>query len=217
MNRFVKVAVYIGLVLCVAALAYGFAVEHTQVTQNAAGASRSKMMACLGGFLAALAALGVVVAYDVSQHFGWRFERWFLQGGRPVDPTPELDEAQRLRTKGHALDAIRLLREFLEKNPGEFHVMSRIAEIYKDDLENYLAAALEYEELIKHKLPAEEWGWAALHLAKLYGRLNQPEKSMALLERIDNEYGQTVAARRARKAREQRGAAAPDEGGGHDA
>lgn len=217
MNRFVKVAVYIGLVLCVAALAYGFAVEHTQVTQNAAGASRSKMMACLGGFLAALAALGVVVAYDVSQHFGWRFERWFLQGGRPVDPTPELDEAQRLRTKGHALDAIRLLREFLEKNPGEFHVMSRIAEIYKDDLENYLAAALEYEELIKHKLPAEEWGWAALHLAKLYGRLNQPEKSMALLERIDNEYGQTVAARRARKAREQMGAAAPDEGGGHDA
>ena len=217
MNRFVKVAVYIGLVLCVAALAYGFAVEHTQVTQNAAGASRSKMMACLGGFLAALAALGVVVAYDVSQHFGWRFERWFLQGGRPVDPTPELDEAQRLRTKGHALDAIRLLREFLEKNPGEFHVMSRIAEIYKDDLENYLAAALEYEELIKHKLPAEEWGWAALHLAKLYGRLNQPEKSMALLERIDNEYGQTVAARRARKAREQMGAAAPDEGGGRDA
>lgn len=213
MNRFVKVVIYAGLALCVAALAYGFAAEHTQVTQNAAGASRSKMMACLGGFLAALAALGVVVAYDVSHHFGWRFERWFLQGGRPVDPTPELDEAQRLRTKGQALDAIRLLREFLEKNPGEFHVMSRIAEIYKDDLENYLAAALEYEELLKHKLPAEEWGWAALHLAKLYGRLNQPEKSMALLERIDTEYGQTVAARRARKAREQMGAAAPDEGG----
>lgn len=211
MNRFVKVAIYAGLVLVVVALAYGFAVEHTHVTQNAPGASRSKMMACLGGFIAALAALGVVVAYDVSHHLGWRFERWFLQGGRPVDPTPELDEAQRLRTKGHALDAIRLLREFLEKNPGEFHVMSRIAEIYKDDLENHLAAALEYEELIKHKLPAEEWGWAALHLAKLYGRLNQPEKSVALLERIDTEYGQTVAARRARKAREQMGAA-PDEG-----
>jgi ribosomal protein L34 len=35
---------------------------------------------------------------------------------------------------------------------------------------------------------------------------------MALLERIDTEYGQTVAARRARKAREQLGAATPDEG-----
>ncbi|HWW02493.1 MAG TPA: hypothetical protein VNZ64_22540 [Candidatus Acidoferrum sp.] len=212
MNRFVKAAIYAGLILCVAALAYGFAVEHTQVTHNATGGSRSRMMACFGGFLTALIALGLVCAYDVAHYFGWRFERWFLQGGRPVVPGPELEEAQRLRARGQPLDAIRLLREYLEKNPDELHLMSRIAEIYKDDLENDLAAALEYEELLKHRLPDEEWGWAALHLAKLYGRLNQPEKSMALLERIDTEYGQTVAARRARKAREQIGAAAPDEG-----
>ncbi len=202
MNRFVKVTVYVVLILGVVTLACGFAVEYTRVTHNAAGASRSQMMACFGGFLATLIALGLLIAYDVTQHFGWRFERWFLQGGRPADPTPELEEAQRLRAKGQPLDAIRLLREVLEKNPGEFQVMSRIAEIYNHDMENYLAAALEYEELLKHKIPDEEWGWAALHLAKLYGRLDQPEKSMALLERIENEYGQTVAARRARKARE---------------
>jgi tetratricopeptide (TPR) repeat protein len=212
MNRFVKAAIYAGLILCVAALAYGFAVEQTQVMHNATGGSRSRMMACFGGFLTALIALGLVCAYDVAHHFGWRFERWFLQGGRPVVSGPELEEAQRLRARGQPLDAVRLLREYLEKNPDELHVMSRIAEIYKDDLENDLAAALEYEELLKHRLPHEEWGWAALHLAKLYGRLNQPEKSMALLERIDTEYGQTVAARRARKAREQLGAATPDEG-----
>jgi tetratricopeptide (TPR) repeat protein len=211
MNRFVKAGVYCGLILCLVALAYGFAVEHTQVTHNAAGASKSKMMACFGGFLAALIALGLVCAYDVTQHFGWRFERWFLQGGRPADPTPELEEAQRLRAKGQALDAIRLLREFLEKNPGEYQVMSRIAEIYNHDMENYLAAALEYEELLKRKIPDEEWGWAALHLAKLYGRLNRPEESVALLERIETEYGHTLAARRARKAREQMGAVGPDE------
>jgi tetratricopeptide (TPR) repeat protein len=211
MNRFVKTTIYGGLILCVAALAYGFAVEHTQVTQSAAGASNSRMMACFGGFLAALIALGLVCAYDVAHHFGWRFERWFLQGGRPVEPGPELEEAQRVRARGEPLDAIRILRQYLENNPGELHVMSRIAEIYKDDLENYLAAALEYEELLKHKLPDEEWGWAALHLAKLYGRLNRPEESMALLERIDTEYGQTVAARRARRAREQIGATTQDD------
>jgi tetratricopeptide (TPR) repeat protein len=202
MNRFVKVAIYGALILGVGALAYGFSVEHSHVTQNAAGASRSRMMACFGGFLLALIALGLLIAYDVTQHFGWRFERWFLQGGRPADATPQLEEAQRLRAKGQPLDAIRLLREFLENNPGEFQVMSRIAEIYNHDMENHLAAALEYEELLKHKIPDEEWGWAALHLAKLYGRMDQPEKSMELLERIENEYGQTVAARRARKARE---------------
>ena len=213
MNRFVKTALYCGLILCVAALAYGFSVEHTQVTHGAAGASSARMMACFGGFLAALIALGLVCAYDVSHHFGWRFERWFLQGGRPVDSAPELEEAQRLRAKGQPLDAICLLREFLEKNPGEFHLMSRIAEIYKDDMENYLAAALEYEELLKRKIPDEEWGWAALHLAKLYGRLNRTEESVALLGRIEAEYGKTVAARRARRAREQIGAAGQEEGG----
>ena len=206
MNRFVKAAIYAVLILCVVALASGFAVEYARVTHGVAGASRSRMLGCLGGFVAALVALGLVCAYDVAHHFGWRFERWFLQGGRPVVPGPELEEAQKLRARGQPLDAIRLLREYLTRNPGELHVMSRIAEIYNHDLENYLAAALEYEELLKHKLPDEEWGWAALHLAKLYGRLNQPEKSLALLERIDTEYGQTVAARRARRAREQIGA-----------
>ena len=81
--------------------------------------------------------------------------------------------------------------------------MSRIAEIYRYDLKNDLAAALEYEELLKHKLPDDQWSWAALHLAKLYGRLNELEKSVALLERLDNDYGHTVAGRRAKKALEQ--------------
>ncbi len=61
------------------------------------------------------------------------------------------------------------------------------------------AAALEYEEVLKHKLPAERWGWAAIHLCNLYSKLNKAEQSVALLHRIVAEYGETAAAKKARK------------------
>jgi hypothetical protein len=77
-------------------------------------------------------------------------------------------------------------------------VALRIAEIYEKDLGNQLAAALEYEEVLKHKLPAERWGWAAIHLCNLHYRLNQPEKARKLLQRIAEEYPRTGAARKAR-------------------
>src|SRR6185436_18689583 len=68
------------------------------------------------------------------------------------------------------------------------------------NLFNPLAAALEYEEVLKKNLPAERWGWAAIHLANIYsGKLSQPEKAVALLRRIDSEYGNTSAAIKARE------------------
>ena len=60
------------------------------------------------------------------------------------------------------------MRDYYNKNPREVHVALRIAEIYEKDLNNHLAAALEYEEVLKKKLPAERWGWAAIHLVNLY-------------------------------------------------
>ncbi len=202
---------YVGLILCTAALAYCFSVEHTHVLSGAAGASKSRMMACFFGFIVTLILLAVVVAYDVSRFLGRHAELSFLQGGRPRPAPPEFAEAERLRAQGRALDAIGVLREYLQEHPDEVEVMSRIAEIYNHSLKNYLAAALEYEEMLKHKLPDEQWAWAALHLAKCYGRLNEPEKSLALLERIHSEYGHTVAARRARKALESLGTENTDE------
>lgn len=203
MSRTTKTFLYLGLILACLALAYAFSVEHSQVLRQAAGASRSRMMACLGGFIALTIGLGVLCAFDISHFFGERAKQWFLQGGAPIHSAPEFEAAEKLRASGQALEAIGVLREFLQQHPGEVQVMSRIAEIYNYDLKNYLAAALEYEELLKHRLDAEQWGWAALHLAKLYGRLNDPEKSLALLEKLQNKYGHTVAARRARKALEQ--------------
>jgi len=91
------------------------------------------------------------------------------------------------------------MRDYLKKHPREQYVALRIAEIYEADLRNYLAAALEYEEVLKKRLPTERWGWAAIHLANLYsGKLNRTEEATALLRRIVDEYGQTAAAKKAR-------------------
>jgi hypothetical protein len=92
------------------------------------------------------------------------------------------------------------MRDYLKRHPREQYVALRIAEIYETDLHNYLAAALEYEDVLKKRLPAERWGWAAVHLANLYsGKLNKTEQATVLLRRIADEYGQTAAAKKARE------------------
>jgi hypothetical protein len=57
---------------------------------------------------------------------------------------------------------------------------------------------LEYEEILKQKLPDERWGWAAVHLCNLYSKLNQQDKARDLLKRIAEEYPNTAAAKKAR-------------------
>lgn len=211
MSRPAKILVYGGLGLCALIFAYYSFVDISGVAHGASGASKSHMIASLAAFVAVAVVLGLLCASNVSRRFGKRAELWALQAGDPGVTAAELDSAEGLRKRGEPLEAIRSLRDFLQQHPGEYEVMSRIAEIYNYDLKNYLAAALEYEELLKYRLPDEDWGWAALHLAKLYGRLNQPDKAVELLEKLDTKYGHTLAARRARKVREQHGGEAGEE------
>jgi hypothetical protein len=86
----------------------------------------------------------------------------------------------------------------VKKHPRELYAALRIAEIYEKDLKNPLAAALEYEEVLKHRFTTERWGWAAIHLCNLYSKLNQSDKAVALLRRIADEYPKTGAAKKAR-------------------
>jgi TolA-binding protein len=152
----------------------------------------------LGLLLFALG-LAALLAYDISQFFARKAEETlFADDGTPADP--EYEQAEELWKDGKYLDALNAMRSYLKKHPREQFVALRIAEIYEENLNNPLAAALEYEEVLKKKLPPERWGWAAIHLANLYsGKLNQSEKSIALLHRIDAEYGQTPAAKKARE------------------
>ncbi|MGV3757882.1 MAG: tetratricopeptide repeat protein, partial [Verrucomicrobiota bacterium] len=98
------------------------------------------------------------------------------------------------------LEGIRLLRLYVEQNPREQHAALRIAEIYEKDLGNYLAAALELEEILKSRLRPDRWGWTAIRLCNLYtGKLKQGDKAIALLRRLVEEHPTTQAAEKARK------------------
>jgi tetratricopeptide (TPR) repeat protein len=203
MKGMAKTAAYLAAASMVGVFAYWFAHEHDLLVHQTTGASRPRIMLYLSLCVLAAVVLGLVCAYELSKFVKGNAERWILQGSAATGPVAEFEEAERLRASGRALDAIGVLREYLQANPYELQAMKRIAEIYRYDLKNDLAAALEYEELLKHKLPDDQWAWAALHLAKLYGRRNELDKSLELLERLGTDYGHTVAGRRAKKALEQ--------------
>ena len=153
-----------------------------------------------GGFCLSVLFIGLLAAYDISQYLGkGAINTLFNDDGvGMIDDEYEVAEAE--WQNGDYLEAIRLMRDYLAKNPKQVHASIRIAEIYEKDLNNPLAAALEYEEILEQKLPRERWGWAAIHLANIYsGPLEKPDQAISLLRRLDDEYGDTQAAEKARR------------------
>jgi hypothetical protein len=165
----------------------------------------ARMLTCGAFFFVSVVGLGLLLGRDVAHYCGDRVLRGLYNDQGEGMADPEYDAAEQVWADGKHLEAIGLMREYLKKNPREQHVALRIAEIYEKDLANPLAAALEYEEVLKQKLPPERWGWAAIHLCNLYGKLNQQDKAVALLRRIDSEYKETAAAEKARKRLEDLG------------
>jgi TolA-binding protein len=177
---------------------------HLRVSQAAnitapapdASEARGAMITYLAAFIGSVIGLGLLIAYDVTQIVGTQAVDFLFNDAGEGQRDPEYERAEAEWANGKFLDAIQLMRDFLKKHPRELYAALRIAEIYEKDLKNPLAAALEYEEVLKHKLPAERWGWAAIHLCNLYSRLNQSDKAMALLRRVADEYPKTGAAKK---------------------
>jgi hypothetical protein len=159
----------------------------------------SQVMLFGAGFFVSVVALGFLLGHEVAHHLGDRVLRGVHNDEGEGMTDPDYEAAEQVWADGNYLDAIQLMRDYLKKNPREQHVAIRIAEIYEKDLNNNLAAALEYEEVLKQKLPAERWGWTAIHLCNIYFRMNQADKAVALLRRLDAEYAETAAAEKARK------------------
>src|SRR5437870_8079048 len=150
------------------------------------------------GMVLSLVGLGLMAAHDISGFIGSRALKVLYTDEGAQAASPDYDKAEEKWANGNFLEAIQLMRDYLKQNPREQHVALRIAEIYEKDLQNFLAAALEYEEVLKQKLPPERWGWAAIHLCNLYtSKLNQSDKAIALLQRIVAEYSGTAAAEKA--------------------
>ncbi len=220
MNRSVRIAILAGLALAAVVFGWGFkrnydrfmadnaVVEdnepvNVQIPTNQQKMAPRKTGYYLGfwgaGLVLSMVTLGALVAHQVGSLLGQRAAETFVEDGEEAVKGPDYEAAEEEWTRGNHLEAIRLLREYLEKNPRAQHVALRIAEIYEKDLGNPLAAALEYEEILGRKLPPERWGWAAIHLCNIYtGKLNQPQKGIDLLRRIVAEHGETAAAEKAR-------------------
>lgn len=169
-------------------------------TGPAKKSDKSSALVYLGCFLVAALGLGIMGAWDVVQLMGNRAGRSVMAEDYTERKDPDYEEAEAEWAKGNHLDAIQMMRDYLLRNPSEQHAAIRIAEIYEKDLGNFLAAALELEEVLNKKLPREKWGWTAIRLSNLYsGRLNQPSKALAVLNRIVNDYADTGAAKKARE------------------
>jgi len=159
-----------------------------------------RMMGYGAGMFACLIVLGLLIGSDASRFVANRVDDFVFNDNLEGVKDPEYEEAERVWSSGQHLEAVQLMRDYLKRHPREQYVALRIAEIYEADLHNYLTAALEYEEVLKKRLPDERWGWAAIHLANIYsGKLNKTEEATVLLRRIVDEYGRTAAAKKARE------------------
>ena len=172
--------------------------DTTRVTGNSG--AQGRMMGFAFGLMACAVGLGVLISSDVSRFFANRTVDYLFNDNAEGVHNPDYDAAEQVAMEGRHLEAVGLLREFLKKNPGEIYAAIRIAEIYEKDLQNHLAAALEYEEVLKHKFNADRWGWTAIHLVNIYsGKLNKQDQAMSWLQRIVSEYPSSAPAKKARE------------------
>jgi hypothetical protein len=161
--------------------------------------TRRNMITDLACMVLCLVIVAMMAAYDFSHVFAHRTVDALLDDDGPAGKDPEYEQAEQVWAAGRHLEAVEMMRNYLKKNPREQYVALRIAEIYEKDFGNFLASAMEYEEILKRKLPPDRWGWAAIHLCNLYAKLDRMEEHKALLQRIVDEYPKTSAAIKARK------------------
>jgi len=173
--------------------------DPTTMAQTISGGHQGKTIVYMVLFIASAVGLGLLVTFDVTHMIGAKAGDYLFADVDAAQRDPEYEKAEEIWANGQHLEAIQMLRDYYKRNPRQVHAALRIAEIYEKDLRNYLAAALEYEELLKHKLPSDRWAWSAIHLCNLYSRLGQQDKTTPLLRRIAEEHPKTAAAKKARQ------------------
>ncbi|HYE33059.1 MAG TPA: hypothetical protein VEH27_16655 [Methylomirabilota bacterium] len=164
----------------------------------------------LGGFIACAIGLGFLISHDASAFMATKAVDTLYNDDAVGMKTPDYEKAEEEWANGNFLNAIQLLRDYHKRNPKEVHAQIRIAEIYEKDLNNFLAAALEYEEILKCRLRPDRWGWYAIHLCNLYFKLDKTDTAVALLQRINSEHPDVPAAEKARKRLTEMGIAYED-------
>jgi len=170
-----------------------------RAAEAATTADASRGYALFALYLLIGTALGILMAWDASHLLGEFAGRLFVGGGRLPSVTPVLWKADRLRTQGQPLKAVHSLREHLRANPRQWYVAVRIAELYQHSLEDPLSAALEYDQLLKHRLPRSARAEILLRLAACQLLLRKGNLSASTLRELIGTFPRSKAAEKARR------------------
>ena len=169
------------------------------------------------GFATAMLVLGLVAAQDFGHLLKFRLGKEVSYVDARSERNAKYERAEHLALKGDHQGAILLLQSILSKHPTHIHSVLRIAELYDKELQDFPRAALHYEEVLKLKLPPEQWGWTAIRLANIYsGKLQQPQAALALINRLAAEHPGTAAGAKALKRLDKISKAGLDTGAGQD-
>jgi len=153
MHVLLKLMAYAVLAGALAILARRFREAYTIATVEVSASQSSSVLLFFACYLISGGWLAVLASWDITQFAAWPFQRFLFGGGVAQIVDPCLGKAAQIRKRPQPLDAIRELREGLSERPHDWRIAARIAEIYTHDLNNLLAAALEYEALLARHLP----------------------------------------------------------------
>lgn len=157
----------------------------------------SRAYALFSAYLVVSAALAAFVAWDVSRFLGSQAGRLFLGGGRVASITPSWWKAERLCRNHRPIEAIEVLRAYLNTHPRHWCVAVRIAEIYQLQLNDSLAAALEYKQILKRRLPPSARAEIMVRLAACQLLLRDGDESAAMLRQVVEQFPRAAAAQKA--------------------
>lgn len=169
-------------------------------TNRRVGRNYFRLLGYTVGFAAAMLVLGFVAAQDFGHLLKFQLGKEVSYVDARSERKAQYERAEHLALKGSAHDAIKLLQAIIAKHPNHVHSILRIAELYDKELRDFPNAALHYEEVLKLKIPDEQWGWVAIRLANIYsGKLSQPQLALDLIRRLAAERPGTQAGAKALK------------------
>lgn len=197
MRLVLKLLFYAAVIAALCWLVRRIGVSFDRATELSSTADASRAYALFSVYLISGAALAVFVAWDVSRFLGGLAGQLFWGGGRIASITPAWWKAERLCKEQQPLEAIRILRDYLNAHPRHWGVAVRIAEIYQHEIKDPLPAALEYEELLQQRLPKKARAELLLRLAACQLLRHRSEDSAANLRQVIAEFPDSAAAKKA--------------------
>ena len=174
-----KMIAYVALAL-VGWTCFGELEKHADAEANRFGALKF-----IGLFLLTALALAFLFAWDFCRLFADRAIDTLFDMNEQPEQAAVIQKAELLRRQGFPFEAIELLREHIHTHKRDTHAGAQIAEIYEEDLCNPLAAALEYEEMLKWRIRRERWAKLAIRAAVIYaGDLGRTDRCVELMREV---------------------------------